>query len=258
MDRKPNSSMPLISIITPSFNQGEFIVKTIESVLSQDYPNFEFIVVDNCSTDNTLDILKKYRERFTWISEPDRGQADAVNKGFRMAKGDILNWVNSDDTLNPGALRKAANQFLTHEELIMVYSDAHLMNKDGEIKGNYLTEAYSFKRLADTCFICQPTVFIRSNVIKEVGLLNTALQTALDYEYWIRIGMQYPTHRISYLKGEYLANSRVYHESKTIALRKKVYKECMKIQKKYFGRVSFMWIYGYIKEIILGIRYKGM
>jgi glycosyltransferase involved in cell wall biosynthesis len=248
---------PLVSVITPSLNQGEFIEETIKSVISQDYPNIEYIVIDGCSTDTTVDLLKKYSGRIKWISEPDRGQADAVNKGFKMAKGEILCWLNSDDTLNKGALKTVVKQFSENKNLVMVYSDAHIIDDKGKILRDYLTEEFIFNRLADTCFICQPTVFLSNEVMKEIGMLDTNLQTCMDYEYWIRIGRHFPASRISYMKGVYLANSRIYNENKTINLRKKVYHENMKTQRKYFGRVSKMWIYGYIKEIILGMRYKS-
>jgi glycosyltransferase involved in cell wall biosynthesis len=247
---------PLISIITPSLNHGEFIKATIQSVLEQDYPKKEYIIVDGCSHDNTIEILQKYNKRVKWISEPDHGQADAINKGLKMAKGDILSWLNSDDILEPGALSKVANHFSKNKDRIMIYSDAHLIDKQGKDISDYLTEEFRLKRLADTCFICQPTVFFRSEVLKEIGLLDITLQTCMDYDYWIRIGKHFPIHSISYLKGTYFASSRIYNENKTVRMRKKVYQENMKIQKKHFGKVSKLWIYGYIKEIILGLRFK--
>ena len=243
---------PVVSIITPSFNQGDFIEETIMSVLSQDYPNIEYIVIDGGSTDNTLDILQKYREHITWISEPDRGQADAVNKGFSSAKGQILGWLNSDDTLNSGALNEVVEHFLENPEVVMVYGDAYYISKDGETIGEYRTENFSLKRLADTCFICQPTVFIRTDVFKDVGMFDTSLDTCMDYEYWIRIGRRFSENRISYIKGKYLANSRMYDTNKTVGSRKKVYMESMKTQNKYFGKISKRWLLGYVKEIILG------
>jgi glycosyltransferase involved in cell wall biosynthesis len=243
---------PFVSIITPSFNQGIFIEETILSVLSQDYPNIDYIIIDGGSTDNTLEILRKYDSKLKWISEPDRGQADAVNKGLCMAKGEIIGWLNSDDTYNPGAVSKAVEHFSVNPEIIMLYGEAHFIDKGGNIIGKYPTEQFSLSRLADTCFICQPTVFMRAEVLKEIGMLDTNLHTCIDYDYWIRISRYYPIKKITYMREEYLANSRMYNENKTISMRKKVYKEAMRIQKKYFGKYSKMWILGYINEIILG------
>jgi glycosyltransferase involved in cell wall biosynthesis len=247
---------PLLSIITPSYNQGAFIEKTILSVLMQDYSDLEYIVVDGGSTDDTIEILKKYSNRIKWVSEPDRGQADAVNKGFKMAKGEILGWINSDDTYNPGALNTVVGHFSKNPEIVMVYGDAYFIDRDGNNKGKYPTEQFSLKRLADTCFICQPTVFMRAEVFNEIGMLDTNLHTCLDYDYWIRIGRHYPEKMIADLTGVYLANSRMYDENKTIRMRREFFKEIMKTQKKYFGKPSKVSIRGYIKEIIIGMRFK--
>ncbi len=191
---------PIVSIITPSFNQVDFIEQTILSVLSQEYPNIEHIIIDGGSTDGTLEILRKHNNKIKWISEPDKGQADAVNKGFSMAKGEILGWLNSDDTFNISALNTVVEQFLKNPDLAMVYGDAYYINKEGKIIGEYLTEDFSLKRLADTCFICQPTVFIKTDVFKEIGMFDINLHTCMDYEYWIRVGKHFSANRISYIK----------------------------------------------------------
>jgi glycosyltransferase involved in cell wall biosynthesis len=247
---------PLLSIVTPSYNQGAFIEETLGSVLHQDYSHFEYIVIDGNSTDNTLAVIRRYGARIKWLSEPDRGQADAINKGFGMAEGEILAWINSDDTYHPGALKTVAEWFSKNPQIVMIYGEAHFIDRMGRITGEYPTEEFDLKRLADTCFICQPTVFMRAGVFQDIGLFDTNLHTCMDYDYWIRIGKYYPSDRIAYLKDIYLANSRMYDENKTIRRRKEVYKEVMKTQKKYFGRYSRMWIRGYIKEILLGIQFK--
>lgn len=251
-----NNRTPLISIITPSLNQGKFIERTILSVLSQDYPDLEYIVIDGGSRDNTLEILNKYDDRIKWISESDRGQADAVNKGLKLAKGEILGWLNSDDTYNPGAVRKAVEQFMRDPHIIMVYGDALFIDRDDRVAGKYPTEDFSLARLHDTCFICQPAVFFKQEVIKTIGTLDTCLQTCMDYDYWIRVGKAFPAECILYLKGEYLADSRMYMENKTYTMRETVYREGMNIQKKYFGRASKLWIWGYVKELVIGNKLK--
>lgn len=253
-----NSRKPSVSIITPSLNHGRFIENTILSVLSQDYPDIEYIVIDGGSTDNTLNILSKYSSRIKWISEPDCGQADAVNKGIDMAKGEILGWLNSDDTYNPGAVRKVVEQFMQKHQLIMLYGDAFFIDIDDRVLDKYPTEEFSLRRLMDTCFICQPAAFLKKEAIITAGLLDAGMKTCMDYEYWIRVGKVFSADRIAYIRGEYLANSRMYPENKTYAMRETVYKEGMKIQKKYFGRVSRRWIWGYVKEMVIGKKLKNI
>jgi glycosyltransferase involved in cell wall biosynthesis len=243
---------PLVSVITPSFNQGEFIEETIKSVLSQDYPHIEYIVIDGGSTDNTLEILKKYSDKIRWLSESDKGQADAVNKGFSMAKGEILGWLNSDDTYRPGAMRKAVKAFLTNPAIIMVYGDAYFIDREGSFTGRYSTEPFDLRHLAEVCFICQPTVFLKSEVIKKIGMLDTNLQTCMDFDYWIRIGKKFDPSKISYLRKKFLANSRMYGENKSLGRSEKHYSEIMETAKKHFGYVSIRWICGYIYAVTLG------
>ncbi len=248
------SKYPLVSVITPSFNQGEFIEETIKSVLSQDYPHIEYIVIDGGSTDSTLGILEKYDAMIRWLSETDRGQADAVNKGFKIAKGQILGWLNSDDTYCPGAVRKAVAAFLMNPASIMVYGNAYYINREGLRTGRYPSGPFVHHRLADACFICQPTVFLKSKVIKRIGLLDTSLQTCMDFDYWIRIGKKFDSSKISYLSKEFLANSRMYGENKSLGRSGKHYSEIMETVKKHFGYVSIRWLCGYIYAVTLGKR----
>ena len=172
---------PLVSIVTPSYDQSRYIEDTIRSVLTQDYPNLEYLVLDGGSTDGTVEILKKYEERLRWISEKDRGQADAINKGFQLAKGDILGWLNSDDTYLQGTIRKVVQYFETHPDVGMVYGEGYHVDAQGHRLGRYPTEPFDAQRLQETCFICQPTVFLRAEVFREVGPLDISLLYSPDY-----------------------------------------------------------------------------
>jgi glycosyltransferase involved in cell wall biosynthesis len=233
---------PLVSIVTPSYNQGRFIEETIQSVLNQNYPNLEYLVLDGGSRDNTLDILKRYEGRLVWISEKDRGQADAINKGFRLAKGDILGWLNSDDTYLPGAIRKVVQYFQAHRDVGMLYGEGYHVDSAGKIIERYYTEPFDFQRLGEICFICQPTAFLRAEVFRAIGPLETSLRYCLDYEYWMRVAKRF---RISYL-DDYLANSRLHFETKTLSQRVEFHQEILETVRKHYGHVPERWIYAYV------------
>jgi glycosyltransferase involved in cell wall biosynthesis len=232
---------PLVSIVTPSYNQGRYIEETIQSVLNQDYPNLEYLVVDGGSSDNTLDILKKYEGRLTWISERDRGQADAINKGFHMAKGEILAWLNSDDTYLPGAVHKSVRYLEAHPEVGMLYGKGYYIDEDGEFIERYYTEPFDYRRLSEVCFICQPTVFLRAEVVRAVGPLDISLDYCLDYEYWMRIAKRF---RIGYLEA-YLANYRLHIDTKTLSKRVEFHQETLQMVKRHYGQVPMHWINAY-------------
>lgn len=239
---------PLVSIVTPSYNQGEFIRDTIESVLMQSYPNIEYIVVDGGSTDSTVSILKSYGNRVKWISEKDEGQADAINKGIKMARGKIIGWINSDDTYMENAVEKAVTYFRLHPITDLVYGEGYYIDKKGNRTERYRTEKYSRERLAQACIICQPTAFFKKQIIEKVNYLDKRYQLSMDYELWMRIAK---VGKISYIP-EYLANSRMYDENKTCSRRKEIYLETISAVKKHYGYVPISWIDGYADWICNG------
>jgi len=241
MNTNGKEEHPLVSVVTPSLNQKRFIEETIKSVLSQDYPNVEYIVVDGGSTDAIVDVLKKYSDQIKWLSEPDAGQADAVNKGFKIAKGVILGWLNSDDIYLPGTLAYVGEYFANHPDVDVVYGDAYYVDQNGAIIRPYRTLDYSWESLAHECYICQPTVFFRRRVLDRVGHLNVKLRLALDYEFWIRIFRQYPPARLP----RFLATSRMYADNKTLSLRRTAYREIVQIVRRHYGFVPYRWVLGY-------------
>lgn len=242
--------MPLVSIITPSYNQGMFIKATIDSVLNQDYPNIEYLVMDGGSTDNTVEILKSYGDKIQWVSEKDAGQADAVNKGIRRAKGQIIGWLNSDDTYLEGAVTKMVTYMKTHPDADMVYGEGYYTDKDGNIIDRYLTEKFDIQRLAEMCIICQPTAFFLKDIVEKVGMLDIDHQLSMDYELWLRIAK---AGKISYIP-EYIATSRMYEENKTLSRRKEVYEETCRAVKKHYKYVPISWVDGYADYLAGGNR----
>lgn len=248
---EPIPASPRITVVTPSYNQGEFIEETILSVIGQGYPNLEYLVNDGGSTDNTVEILKKYTDRVLWVSQKDNGQADAVNKGFQQATGEILGWLNSDDTYLPGALDTVMKAFRDNPQALMVYGNAYYTNRYGSISGEYLTERFDSERLAHKCYICQPAVFIKKELFAELGDLDVSLHTCMDYEYWLRVSKHFHD-RVIFI-DDFLATSRMYDENKTLALREKVYSELFATVKKYHGFVPDSWVWGFIVDVIKGI-----
>ena len=183
---------PLVSIVTPSYDQGRFIEETILSVKKQDYPNIEHIIVDGASSDNTVAILKGYEGTYNmrWISEPDEGHADGVNKGFGMAKGEVVGWLNSDDVYaDRGAVRAAVGVFERRPAVDVVYGDIVFVAEDDTILRVQCVPGFSYRRLLQWCFLEQPAVFFRRGVI-ESHQLDVRVKVALDYEYWLRIGKE--------------------------------------------------------------------
>ncbi len=217
---------PLISIITPSFNHGQFIRQTIDSVLGQHYSNLEYWVVDGGSTDDTIKILKSYGDKINWISGEDKGQADAINKGFALAKGEIVAWINSDDFYEIGTLVKVADYFEKNPDVDFIYGDMNFVDINGiHLKTcDYLSD-FSLPRLLKYCYICQPSVFMRRSVIRKVGALNIKYQYAFDYDFWLRIAKLLP-HKINRVRLGVLSSLRTYKTRKTeagqIPMRKEV------------------------------------
>ena len=202
-----------VSIITPTLNQAEFIEDTIRSVLGQGYPNVEYIIVDGGSTDGTLDILRRYEDRLRWISEPDRGQASAINKGFRLASGDILGWLNSDDIYMDGAIETVVRHFAEHPQHAFVYGNALALNREGKSYGvrSHVKQADLDMLLNESDYIVQPAAFWRRSLWTTLGELDEDLFYTLDYEYWMRAAKVYRLYHIPVC----LAAERMYGDAKT-------------------------------------------
>jgi glycosyltransferase involved in cell wall biosynthesis len=222
---------PKISIITPSFNQGPFIEETIRSVLLQNYPNLEYIVVDGGSTDETLHILKKYANFIRWISEPDEGQTDAINKGIMMSSGEIIAYINSDDLYEPGSFGIISDLFSANPDITMIYGDITHINEKSEYieyckTGEIDIESY----LMGIPYLPQPSVFFRRDVIRKIGYFDKTLHLAMDYDYWLKIFFNFKA--MYYPRG--FAKARIYPEAKSSSMNYKYLDERLRILKQVF------------------------
>jgi glycosyltransferase involved in cell wall biosynthesis len=211
--------MHKISIITPSYNQASFLKETVESVLNQEVGiPVEHIIVDGGSTDGTVDYLKSLGNKVTWVSERDKGQADAVNKGVRMASGDIIGWLNSDDIYLPGALQSVTGYFRQHPDCRWVYGRCRIIDSSGKEQWKWITgyknlrlRKFTFDKLLRENFISQPAVFFRKEIFEEAGMLNTDLHYAMDYDLWLRFARLSPAGVLN----SYLADFRRHGSSKS-------------------------------------------
>ncbi|MFN9265572.1 MAG: glycosyltransferase [Acidobacteriota bacterium] len=234
-------SWPVIGIVTPTYNMAQFLEETIESVLSQDYPHVDYVVMDADSKDGSVDILRKYGERFRWVSEKDRGQADAVNKGYHATSGEIFTFLNSDDTYLPGALSTIARHFKANPGVGLIYGEAYHVKLDGEIIAPYPTQPFDLRTLNAQCYICQPAAFMLREAFLNAGMMNVEMHFALDYELWIRIAKRYGVRKVD----EYLATSRMHMDNKTLSKRRLVYQEILSTVKTQFQYAPYEWINGY-------------
>lgn len=218
--QEPFIKYPKISIITPSLNQGSFIQETIESVLAQNYPNLEYLIMDGGSTDNTLDVLALYSGRLHWVSEKDDGQTHAINKGLSRSSGDIVTYLNADDLLLPGALHTVAHIFMTVPHVVWTTGKCRIIDEaNREIRSlitaykNFWLHIHSRPALLVMDYISQPATFWRADLLTRLGFLDENLHYVMDYDYWLKLYAESPPVFIP----EYLAAFRLHVHSKTTA-----------------------------------------
>jgi len=217
----------LISIVTPSCNQAQYIEEIIRSVLSQDYPYIEYLIVDGGSTDGTVSIIKKYEDKLAWWgSETDRGQTDAINKGFARAKGELLAWINSDDTYEPGAVAAAVKYLQEHPKTGMVYGDCNYINESGTVVGKFHSAQTSYRLLRrGYTRIPQQTMFFRAELWKQLGPLDPSFYFAMDYDLWTRIARRT---EIKYVPQTW-ANFRLHTSGKSIIADDRCWPEMLRV-----------------------------
>jgi glycosyltransferase involved in cell wall biosynthesis len=226
-------NLPLVSIVTPSFNQVRFLEETMRSALEQDYPRIEYIVMDGGSTDGSVEIIKKYEAHLAyWESTADKGQTDAINKGFGRASGEMLAWLNSDDLLLPGAVSSAVRFLQAHPEVGMVYGDAIFINAEGEKIGNFSAAQTDLKRLQrGYVHIPQQAAFFRADLWHKVGPLDTSFYFAMDYDLWVRLAREA---QLLYVP-ELWASFRLHGDTKTIAEDDRCWPEMLRVHYRNGG-----------------------
>lgn len=223
---------PLVSVVTPSFNQGRYIGATIASVLGQSHANLELWVVDGGSRDETLDVVRSFAgdPRLRWLSEPDRGQADAINKGWARSAGSILAWLNSDDTYLPGAVAAQVAALAAQPGAGAVYGDARYTDAAGRPLGLIAGRPFSPEAVLRLEIPAQPTVFLRRDLVARVGPLSVGRRYSMDTDYWARAIRQAP---FAQTRAE-LATYRLHGESKTVAQPAGFYGEWLAIAEAFF------------------------
>lgn len=239
---------PLISIVTPSYNQRDFIEDNLVSVAKQDYRAVEHIVIDGESDDGTIEVLDEYDDRhdhLEWVSEPDDGQADAINKGFDMASGDIIGWLNSDDVyFDPGVLSRVAER-IERTRADIIYGDIALIDQDSKVLKLHLTPRFEYGKLLRYCFIDQPALFLDADVLNGERL-DSDLEYAMDYEFWLRIARDYEFRHVA----DVLAGDRNHPARKILNERKRMRTEARNVAKRYGAATGWQYRVGRGTDVV--------
>jgi glycosyltransferase involved in cell wall biosynthesis len=236
---------PKISIVTPSYNQGAFIERTIQSVLNQNYPNLEYIIIDGGSTDGSMEIIKKYQDKLAyWVSEKDRGQAHAINKGFHRATGDIVGWLNSDDEYCSGTLETVAKTFTADNDVDFVFGNRITIDENGRILRDERHTRFSFSALVlYGMIVSQPASFWKRELFEKYGYLDESKRFCMDYEFFCRIGAHIKAKHIR----KHLARFRRHPSSKSSTIRNVALEEHSRIRERYLDAACK----GYPKQLVL-------
>lgn len=244
MNRLGDLELPLVSVVTPSLNQGRYLEEAIVSVLEQDYPNVEHIVVDGGSTDMTRSVLERY-PHLRWLSEPDAGQAAAINKGFRMASGSIYGWLNADDYFLPGAIA-AAVEVVRESGCALVHGGWRRIEEDGTLIGDVGVVPFDYMRQLEAVnAVCQPGAFFTRDAYWAVGGVDESYRYAMDYELWLKLGARFPVRHVDRVQAAY----RYHPESKSIAAYDAFGPETLRASRRHGGRFfSRMYVDYYLPD----------
>jgi glycosyltransferase involved in cell wall biosynthesis len=228
------NTSPLVSIVTPSLNQARYLEAAIQSVVAQDYPNIEYILIDGGSTDGSLEIIQKYAGQLAyWISEPDKGQTDAINKGFARAAGQYMAWLNADDAYLPHAVSEAVDFLETHPRIGLVYGDANYIDEHGRVIGRFPATHTDYRRLRQGyVHIPQQAAFWRADLWRQIGPLDPSFYFAMDYDLWVRLASVSEL----YYHPDTWANFRLHGDSKTMLEDDRCWPEMIRVHRREGGR----------------------
>lgn len=245
-------SRPLVSIIMPTKDQSGFIEASMDTVLTQDYDRIELLVIDGNSSDDTVERVRsrmRKDKRIRLLSGPDSGPAEAINRGFTLARGTVFAWLNSDDLYSPATITQVMKVFQNDVKCLMVYGRGQHVDETGRDLGDYPTRTADtgIEAFAEGCFICQPTVFFRRSMWVLLGDLDELLQTAFDFDYWLRAFRSFPG-RIRYIDS-LLAQSRLHEKCITVRMRQVVILEGMRVLARHLGAAPKEWLLTYFHEL---------
>jgi len=234
-------NLPKITIITPSFNQAQFIEATIKSVLDQQYSNLEYLIFDGGSDDGTVAILKKYSKNLKWISKKDRGQSDAINKGWRKATGEIITYLNSDDLLKPTSLKSVAEIFQNNPKIKWAYGGYETIDEKGAQLKTLPAPKWNQQKFLCYDFIAQPSTFFRTSFVRKIGLFDEKQHLVMDYDYYLRASQKSKPEHIDKI----LSSFRIHQNAKSSQFTFRHLRETFQLVQKYSRPFSFLRIKQY-------------
>ena len=236
-DKNYTVDYPLVSFVTPSYNTLKYIKDTISSIHSQSYPNLQHIIMDGGSNDGTVEYVRSL-DNITFISEKDKGQSNAINKAFDLCEGDIIGWLNSDDTSNPGVIDYVVKYFDAHPEIEYIHSDVNIIDEEGRVIGRSIGEELTLEKILFKNPVKQPALFMRKSLLKKLGRLRKDLHFVMDMEFWLRIEVN--NIKGSYISDEVFANFRMMPGTKTVEAGPNFLKEWVKVLTEYLEKDSFL------------------
>jgi glycosyltransferase involved in cell wall biosynthesis len=258
----PAAALPRISVLVPSYNSGAFLREALASVLDQDPRPYEVLVQDGGSADDTLDILRSFGERVAWVSAPDEGQSDALNRALARSTGDVVLWLNADDVLVPGAIAAAAAAFGSDRNLMFAYGDFDIIDSTGALVRTYRSSNYSWNRVfARGCYIFSGSLFIRRQALAEIGGFEASLSACMDLDLLLRLGATGRSMHVGRTIGQY----RMHDETKSSTMGVIFLREALRVRLRHAGGSPRLWlialgaaIWGALMRATYGLRYSRL